>query len=117
MVRPWPPRRYRHATVPSSRAEWLRLPNSSLSTLSELYIENLKQGEFFLYIFIGITRGMVGAPDWRFLRLSSSPVSKHIAQLVKRGTKATWDICPDSSSSPDSSFQCPISGRDVNAST
>jgi hypothetical protein len=52
-----------------------------ISRLSELYIENLKRGEFFLYIFIGITCGMVGAPDWRFLRLSSSPVSKHIAQL------------------------------------
>src|ERR1700751_565697 len=88
MVRPWPPRRYRHATVPSSRAEWLRLPNSSLSTLSELYIENLKQGEFFLYIFIGITCGMVGAPDWRLLRLSSPPVSKHIAQLGEAGNES-----------------------------
>jgi hypothetical protein len=68
---------------PASAAERqrLRLPNFSLSTLSELYIENLKRGEFFLYIFVGITCGMGGASDGRFLRSSGSPVSKHVAQF------------------------------------
>jgi hypothetical protein len=35
--------------------------NFSISALSELYIENRKPGEFFLYIFVGITCGDAAA--------------------------------------------------------
>jgi hypothetical protein len=41
---------------PPRAAEWqrLRLLSFSVSTLSELYIENRNLGEFFLYIFVGV---------------------------------------------------------------
>ena len=47
----WFDRQHRHAKFPPRAAEWQRPSNFSLSTLSELYIENRKRGEFFLYIF------------------------------------------------------------------
>jgi signal transduction histidine kinase len=58
MVRPLAPGGTATQEFPPRAAEWqrLRLPNVSVSTLSELYIENRKRGEFFLYIFVGITR-------------------------------------------------------------
>ncbi len=52
--------------VPPRAAEWqrLRLLNFSVSTLSELYIENRERGEFFPYIFVGITCGSSGRCTW-----------------------------------------------------
>jgi hypothetical protein len=53
MVRPLGPGGTATQEFPPRAAEWqrLRLPNFSVSTLSELYIETRKRGEFFLYIF------------------------------------------------------------------
>jgi|SRR6266853_2840329 len=61
MVRPLAPGGTDTQAVPPRAAEWqlLRLSNFSVSTLSELYIENRTPGEFFLYIFVGITCGRV----------------------------------------------------------
>ena len=51
-------RRYRHARISSSCCQMAALAlNFSASALSELYIENRKPGEFFLYVFVGITCG------------------------------------------------------------
>jgi len=56
MVRPLGPGGTATQEFPPRAAEWqrLRLASFSVSTLSELYIENRKRGEFFLYIFVGI---------------------------------------------------------------
>jgi len=57
MIRPLAPGGTDTQEFPPRAAEWqrLRVLNFSVSTLSELYIENRKRGEFFPYIFVGIT--------------------------------------------------------------
>jgi len=61
MIRPLAPGGTDTQEFPPRAAEWqrLRVLNFSVSTLSELYIENRKRGEFFLYVFVGITCGSV----------------------------------------------------------
>jgi len=66
MIRPLAPGGTDTQEFPPRAAEWqrLRLLNFSVSTLSELYIENRKRGEFFPYIFVGLTCGSSGRCTW-----------------------------------------------------
>ena|SRR2546430_13058887 len=46
------------------------MTNFPISTLSELYVGNRKRGEFFLYIFVGITCGSGDGNNCRHTPLS-----------------------------------------------
>ena len=74
MVRPLAPGGTATQEFPPRAAEWhrLRSVNFSVSTLSDLYIENRKRGGFFLYIFVE-----------QFLAFTASPVPKQARLLTK----------------------------------
>jgi hypothetical protein len=59
---------------PPRAADWqrLRLPSFSVSTLSELYIENRKLWEFFLYVFVGVACVIGGCGTWNLTVICAS---------------------------------------------
>jgi hypothetical protein len=59
---------------PPRAADWqrLRLPSFSVSTLSELYIENRNLWEFFLYVFVGVACVIGGCGTWNLTVICAS---------------------------------------------